>query len=116
MSKSAAEASESMSETVSDLGAKAVELGTRSRNALEELVDRNPLLVAGVGLAIGAFIAASLPRSDTEDRMFGDRSDEFKDDAREAVSQGVEHAKSVAAGIADDVTAAASQQGWMPKD
>ena len=111
MRESATGVTDTMSDTVSDLGAKAVELSSRSRNALEDLVDRNPLLVAGVGLAIGAFIAASLPRSDTEDRMFGDRSDEFKDDAREAVSRGVEHAKAVAAGIADDVTAAASQQG-----
>ncbi len=55
------DATASVSGKASDLGTAVAQAGTRSRNTFEDLVDRNPLLVAGVGLAIGAFIAASLP-------------------------------------------------------
>jgi ElaB/YqjD/DUF883 family membrane-anchored ribosome-binding protein len=104
-------AAQSLSATASQLGTKAAELGTQSRNAFEDLVDRNPLLVAGVGLAIGAFIAASLPSSEAENRMFGESSDDIKDKALEAASQGVERAKGVAAGMVGDVAAAAAREG-----
>ncbi len=107
----AAKATETVSGAASALGNKAAELGTQSRNAVEDLVERNPLLVAGVGLAIGAAIAACLPRSEAENRMFGERSDALKDRAREAVSDGVDRAKDAAAGLAGDVAAAASAHG-----
>ena len=105
------EAAQSLSTRASQLGTKAAELGTESRNAFEDLVDRNPLLVAGVGLAVGAFIAASLPPSEPENRMFGQSSDDLKDKALEAASQGVERAKDVAAGMVGDVAAAAAREG-----
>jgi hypothetical protein len=75
------------------------------------MVDRNPLLVAGVGLAIGGFIAACLPASEAENRMFGEHSDELKDKALDAAAQGVERAKDAAAGMVGDVAAAAARQG-----
>jgi len=75
------------------------------------LLDRNPLLVGGAGLAIGAFIAASLPPSDAENRMLGERSDDLKDKAIEAASQGFERARDVAVGTLDDVAAAAAHEG-----
>jgi hypothetical protein len=108
---SAMTATESVSATASDLKNKVSEVGDQTKTALVDLVDRNPLLVGGIGLAIGAFIAASLPRSDAEDRMFGERSDDIKEKAAEAASQGVERAKDVAAGMVGDVAAAAARQG-----
>ena len=75
------------------------------------MVERKPFVVAGVGLAIGAFIAACLPRSDTENRMFGKPSDALKDKVRAAASQGVERAKDAAANVVGDVTAAATREG-----
>jgi ElaB/YqjD/DUF883 family membrane-anchored ribosome-binding protein len=95
----------------SELVDKAGELGSRTRNAFEDLIDRNPLLVGGVGLAIGAFIAASLPPSNAENRMFGERSDDLKEKALETAAQGVERAKDVAVGLVGDVAAAAAREG-----
>jgi hypothetical protein len=105
------DATDAVSSAASDLGAKATQFANRSRNTFEDLVDRNPLLVAGVGLALGAFIAASLPSSDAENRMFGERSDDLKDKAREAASQGVERAKNVATDMMDEMTGAAAREG-----
>jgi ElaB/YqjD/DUF883 family membrane-anchored ribosome-binding protein len=107
----AAALTDSATATASDAGTKASEMGEQSRNAFMDMVDRNPLAVAGVGLAIGGFIAACLPASEAENRMFGERSDDLKNKALDAAAQGVEHAKDVAAGMVGDVAAAAARQG-----
>jgi len=107
----ASSATDSVSAAASELRSKASELGDQTRNALVDLLDRNPLLVGGAGLAIGAFIAASLPPSDAENRMLGERSDDLKDKAIEAASQGFERARDVAVGTLDDVAAAAAHEG-----
>lgn len=104
-------ATQSVADAASDFGGRALEMGTQSRNALVDLVERNPLLVAGASLAIGAFIAASLPASDAEDRMFGETSDDLKGKAREAAANTVERAKDAVAGMVGDVTAAAAREG-----
>ena len=82
-----------------------------SRNAFVDIVERNPLLVAGVGLALGAFLAGSLPPSNAENKVFGERSDDLKDKAREAATQGLDRAKRVAADMVGDVAAAAAREG-----
>jgi ElaB/YqjD/DUF883 family membrane-anchored ribosome-binding protein len=108
---SAASVADSVSTTTSDMKNKVSEFGGQTKHSLVDLVDRNPLLVGGIGVAIGAFIAASLPPSEAENRMFGERSDDLKEKSMAAASQGVERAKDVAAGIVGDVAAAAARQG-----
>ncbi len=107
-------AADSISSAAAKVKDTAADLSDQSRNGFVDLVDRNPLLVAGVGLAIGAFIAASIPPSDAENRVFGERSDDLKGKAFAAASQGVERAKDVAAVMVEDVTASAGRQGLNP--
>jgi ElaB/YqjD/DUF883 family membrane-anchored ribosome-binding protein len=102
---------DAVSETTSDLVATGGRVASQSRTAFDDLIDRNPLLVGGFALAIGAFIAASLPGSRVENELFGERSDEVKVKARAAVSQSVERAKDVATDIAQDIAVAAAQEG-----
>jgi ElaB/YqjD/DUF883 family membrane-anchored ribosome-binding protein len=83
----------------------------KSQSAVMDFVDQNPLLVAGIGAAVGAFIAASLPPSDAENKLFGARADDLKDKARDAAAEGLEKAKDAAAGVAGDVAEAAARQG-----
>lgn len=109
--ESAVSATDSVSATASELTNKVSEFSDQTKNSFVDLVDRNPLLIGGIGLAIGAFIAASLPPSDAENRMFGERSDDLKDKALESVSDGVKRAKDVAAGMVGDVAAAGARQG-----
>jgi hypothetical protein len=106
----ATNAKNSVAAMASNVTNKATEIGQQSRNAFVDIVDRNPLLVTGVCLAIGAFIAASLPATDTENQMFGERSDALKDKARNTAAQGVERAKDVAAGMVGDVASAAARE------
>ena len=109
--ESSAEALDIVAASVSDLGDAGARVASRSKTAIEDLIDKNPLLVGGLALAVGAFIAASIPISETENRMFGETSDDVKGSARDAVAHGVERAKDTAAGIVGDIAAAAAREG-----
>jgi hypothetical protein len=82
-----------------------------TRNTVTNLVSDNALLVAGIGAALGAFIAASIPPSDAENSMFGAGSEKLKDKAREAAAQGIENAGDIAAEAAGAMAAAATREG-----
>ena len=54
-----------------------------------------PLVLAGIGLAVGAAIGALLPRTHAEDELMGDASDQLKDQTREFAGEQLEKAKKV---------------------
>lgn len=82
-----------------------------TQSALMQWVDANPLAVAGIGAAVGAFIAAALPPSSAENATLGKASDRLKDKTREMANEGLEKAKSVASEVVGDVKAAAAREG-----
>jgi hypothetical protein len=90
---------------------RAAEVATSSKTAIADFVNDNPLLVAGIGAAVGAFIAASIPSSEAENRLFGSGSEGLKEKAREAAAQGIEKAGDIAAEAAGAVAAAAAREG-----
>ena len=61
-------------ETARAVRDKAADLTDRSGRTLFETIEKNPLLVAGVGLLVGGLIAGALPRSEIEDETIGDTS------------------------------------------
>ena len=109
--QTSADARETVSAKVSELKEAGTRIVSHSKTVFEDIVDKNPLFLGGLALALGAFIAASLPISDAENKLFGERSDDVKDKALGAVSEGVERAKDTAANIAGDIAAAAAREG-----
>jgi ElaB/YqjD/DUF883 family membrane-anchored ribosome-binding protein len=89
----------------------AVGAASRSRDTIANFVNDNALLVAGIGAAVGALVAASIPPSDAENRLFGAGSENLKEKAREAAAQGIERAGDIAADAAGSVAAAATREG-----
>ena len=104
----AAEIAQAAKDFANDSAAAAA---TRSRNVVTDFVNDNALLVAGIGAAVGAFIAASLPPSDAENRLFGAGNEKLKDRAREVAAQGIETAGDIASQAAGSVAAAAAREG-----
>lgn len=90
---------------------RAEETARTSRYAVTDFVKDNALLVAGIGAVVGAVIAASIPPSDAENRLFGAGSEKLKEKAREAAAQGIERAGDMAANTAGAVAAAAAREG-----
>src|SRR4029078_2084449 len=98
-------------ETAASAKDQAAAMGAQSRDALTNFVNDNALLVAGIGAAVRAFIAASIPSSEAENRLFGAGSEKLKDKAREAAAQGIENAGNIAADAVGTVAATAAREG-----
>jgi hypothetical protein len=67
----------------------------QAQSSLSDLLERQPLVLGAVGLAIGATVAGALAKSGLEDEWVGDLSDSVKADLKEragAVSQSVREA------------------------
>lgn len=109
---------ESLHEAAGTLGAtaeaarsKMSEVAQRSQNALANTIERNPLMAAGVGLAVGAFIAASLPASVAESRLLGKTSDRLKRKAGRAASQGLDRVSELVSDKVGEVAETARREG-----
>jgi hypothetical protein len=67
----------------------------QAQSSLSDLLERQPLVLGAVGVAIGATVAGALSRSGVEDEWVGNLSDSLKADLKEragAVSQSVQEA------------------------
>src|SRR6185437_14298834 len=85
-------------------GADALARGARSmrdsataggRNVMTFLQEQ-PLVLAGLGLAIGALLGTSLPSTEVEDKLMGDASDAAKRDAKILAEEQLDKGKAVA--------------------
>jgi hypothetical protein len=68
---------------------------TKAQSALAEMLERQPLAIGAIGLAIGAVFAGSFRTSDLESDWIGELSDDMKADLNEragAVSQSLREA------------------------
>jgi hypothetical protein len=92
----------------------ASDLTDRAGKTIFQTIERNPLLVAGVGLLVGALIASALPRSEIEDGLVGDASTAVKRRAQNAASQGFDAAKSAVGEVYDEATRQAEVEGLTP--
>jgi ElaB/YqjD/DUF883 family membrane-anchored ribosome-binding protein len=105
------DAVETVSNKAAELGQAGVQAAQQARTTFDEIIERNPLLVGGIALAIGAFVAASLPGTEIEDKLFGESSHDIKNKASQAVAEGVERAKGAAADAVGEISAAAAREG-----
>jgi hypothetical protein len=62
-----------------------------------------PLVLAGLGIALGAAVGATLPSTETEDQLTGDVSDEIKEQTRALAREQYEKSKSTAEAVIDEV-------------
>ena len=86
----AARTSERISETTQRIG----ESAQRMRSGIDRLVHEQPLALGAVGLAVGAVLAASAPRTRPEDRLMGEASSRLKDDAMQSGREQLDRAAS----------------------
>jgi ElaB/YqjD/DUF883 family membrane-anchored ribosome-binding protein len=70
-----------------------------------------PLVLAGIGLAVGAAAGALLPRTQTEDELMGDVSDELKEQTKEFAGEQLRKAKEVGERAYDAAEREAERQG-----
>jgi ElaB/YqjD/DUF883 family membrane-anchored ribosome-binding protein len=101
VSNSAARATSTASETASSFGQSAA---AASRDMLQ-FCKTQPLMLAGIGMALGAILGALIPPTETEDRLMGESSDQLKDHARDVAEDQIERAKSATASALNEAEA-----------
>jgi hypothetical protein len=87
------------------------DVGRRVQETVSDLFAQQPLLLGAVGLAIGAGIAASMPASETEDRLMGGTADTVRQSAGKLWSE----TKKRGADIASKGLEEAKAQGLTPE-
>jgi hypothetical protein len=84
---------QSTRERISGAAASAKDTYHRARGGYDSMMRDYPLALGAVGLAIGAVIAAALPRTRKEDELMGEQRDRLADKAKEAGKEQLDKAK-----------------------
>ena len=83
MSQSAQAMGEAASDTMHGLAGGASQMGTQARETFSELLERQPLIIGALAVALGAAIGAALPSTSFENEQLGETSDELKEQIAE---------------------------------
>lgn len=67
------------------------------------MIEDHPIVAGLVAAALGAAVAAALPRTRTEDRAFGSERDRLMDEARRLWDEERDRARHVATGVAEEL-------------
>jgi hypothetical protein len=87
------------------------EVFNNARDNLSELFRTQPLALGAIGLAIGAGIAAALPKSELENAYLGEVSDQLKSKAADLAGEQLDTAVTLASDVVDAASAEAQKQG-----
>jgi ElaB/YqjD/DUF883 family membrane-anchored ribosome-binding protein len=85
-------------QATSQMGNSVSGVGQRTAGASRDLLEfckTQPLVLAGLGMALGAIIGALIPATETEDELMGRKSDQLKNQAGELAKNQYERAKDV---------------------
>jgi hypothetical protein len=86
----------------------------RGRERAADYYHEQPLMGGVLGLAVGALLAMTLPRSRREEELLGDAGYRLRSRAREAASEAVDAAGRVVGEMASTGRAAAEREGLIP--
>jgi hypothetical protein len=100
---------------VSHAGTWAAEAGRAGAEDLAETVRRQPLLLGGLSILLGAALAACLPATRAESEAFGKASDEVKDRLNASASKGLEAVKAAGERVLQDALDVAEENGLTPQ-
>jgi hypothetical protein len=89
--------------------------GSHMRDATQDLIEREPLVLAAFGLAAGAAIGAMLPRTSVEDEHLGGYGRKLRHAGEDMLEKGMEEAKDVASEVYDATRKEADRQGLTPE-
>ena len=82
----------------------AKDAATSAPARIRQVIGENVALIGGLGIAIGAIIAAAVPQTKAEAKVMGQASDSLRQAAGEAAQSGIEVAKDATMSVADAAT------------
>lgn len=84
------------------------------KDSISGAAQQEPLLIAALGLTVGAVVGAMLPASDLEKEQIGPYSDRLRKGAKEMLDKGMDSAERVASKTYDALKEEADKQGLAP--
>ena len=90
--------------TISDVATTASDTAAAAPEKARQVIGDNVALIGGLGIAIGAILAASLPETKAEAAVMGPAADGVKRAAGSALQSGFEEVKETAMAVADAAT------------
>jgi len=98
--------------TISEVASAASDAVASSPQKARQAIGDNAALIGSLGIAIGALLAASLPKSETEAAVIGPAADEAKRAAGSALQSGFEEVKEAAMSAAAAAVKGAADSGF----
>lgn len=92
----------------------ATDLSGRARRTFLDVLEREPLVIGALGLAVGAAVGALIPASDLERQHLGSAGAAVKDKAESLLDRGVAMAQNAAAEVYGTARDEADRQGLLP--
>jgi hypothetical protein len=90
---------------------RAVDYGHRAEETFMDTLEREPLIIGALGVAVGAAVGLALPSTPIEDRYVGPLRDRALDEGKAKAKEGFEQAKGVATAAAQTLKDEADRQG-----
>ena len=91
-------------------------VGHQARDTFFDVLEREPLVIGAIGLAVGAAIGAFLPATEIEREHLGPTGEALKEKADALVDRGMAKAKEAAAEVYETARDEADRQGLLPGD
>jgi hypothetical protein len=94
----------------------AADMSHQAREGFLDILEREPLVIGAIGVAVGAAIGAFLPATEVERQHLGSAGAALKEKADTLVEQGMAKAKEAAAEVYETARDEADRQGLLPGD
>jgi hypothetical protein len=104
---------QSAGRTAEGMKAFATGAATTSRDMFDFCCDQ-PLVLAGLGIALGAAVGAAFPSTETEGQLMGEASDEVKEQTRAFAQEHYETSRSTAEAVLDKVHQKVKESSQSP--
>ncbi|WP_377298536.1 DUF3618 domain-containing protein [Rhizobium sp. SGZ-381] len=108
MARTVSEAGRSAGRTSLDLGASLKDQSAQINETILRTFKDQPLVGGALAFAVGAAIGAALPRTEREDELVGDMSDQLKEQVASRASEAMGRAEHVAADVSHKAAAVAA--------
>lgn len=95
---------------------KASELTHRVQDQTRHVIEEQPLVVAALGIALGAAIGASLPRTRREDELMGGTRDELKQRAEQTGAEMLHEVREQVHSVAEEARESGRPEGEVRSD
>lgn len=116
MRRHVTEAGRSAGRSSMDMGASLKDQTSRLNETILRQFQDQPLVGGALAFAVGAAIGAALPRTDREDEMLGDMSDQVKGEVATRASDALDRAEHVASDVSKTVASVASEVHDVARD